>query len=227
MIITKKNQHKLDDIRIVEKINNINKTSEQKNLGIIFDKSLTFHQHHIYTLKSCYAIFHSLKHLKHKLSPKNKSIIIHSLIFSKLSYGNTITYPLNQYWTLKYNSLFRMCLSFIHGHYIHTADISNYKILTPENMYLCQLLNITFQALYNPKFPSYLKLNFQSKSTYTLRSQNHPLIEVPKPNAALTFQSSAATHYNKLPPFIRDITNYTLFKKHVKAHYLKQQSTIT
>ena len=225
MIIAKKNQQKIPDIINLQKIYDISKTKEQKNLGIVFDNLLTFHQHHISTLKSCYAIFHSLKHLKHKLSSTNKTIIIHSLVFSKLTYGNSITYPLSKGWTHKYNSLFRTCLSFIYGHYIHNSDVSNYNILIPKNMYKCQLLNIAFQALYNPSFPSYLKLNFQPKSSYPLRSEDHLLIAIPKINDYSNFQYLAATHFNNLPTSIRDLNSYSQFKKQTKNYFLKQQRT--
>jgi hypothetical protein len=222
LIIAKKHQHKLPEIMNLNEINGINKSTQQKNLGVTFDQQLTFHQHHLTNLKACYAIFHSLKHLKYKLSPTNKKTIIHSLIFSKLTYGNLITYPLNKFWTNKYNSLFKACLSFIQGHYIHSSDLFNHGILSPQNMYISHLLNTTFKALYNPSFPNYLKLNFQASSRFSLRSDDHPLVERPRINST-TFHSAAANHFNSLPSFIRDTNKFHLFKHLVKHHLLNQQ----
>ena len=93
-------------------------------------------------------------------------------------------------------------------------------------MYKCQLLNIAFNTLYNPSFPSYLKLNVQPKSSYLLRSEDHLSIAVPTINDGSKFQYLAANLFNNLPTNIRDINNYSHFKKQTKNYFLKQQRTI-
>jgi hypothetical protein len=231
LIIGKTNQLKLDVIKSetmiqIEPNISINRVQQQKNLGVIFDEKLTFFEHHTENIKSCYAILHTLKHLKNKLSVKNKTTIINSLIFSKLSFGDIITYPISSHWTLKYNRLFKASLSFIYGKYIHSSDIHNYNLLTPENMWKTHLLTFTFQALFNNDFPSHLKLLHQPSNNYSLRSQQHPLIINNYSKAPEDFQHIAATLYNSLPAIIRDISgssNIAHFKQSVKQHLLSKQ----
>ena len=103
LIIATKKLHNHTDVKNCNKIDSLNRCEhlQQKNLGVMFDENLNFNQHHTNTLKSCFGILHCFKHLKHQLSKNNKTILINSLIFSKLYYARLLltlliaTGPLN------------------------------------------------------------------------------------------------------------------------------------
>ena len=116
-------------------------------------------------------------------------------MFSKLTYRNLVTHPLNTHWTNRYNKLFKTCLSFIHGRFIPSSEMFNLGFLSPENMYKSHLLNTTYKSLYSPFFSPYLKLKIRSPSSFALKSDDHILIERPNslnPNLFHnTFQQSS------------------------------------
>ena len=147
-------------------INTINRVKEQKNLGVWFDDHLSFDSHHTQTLKTCYGTLHSLKHLKHRLSTKNKRILINSLILSKMYYGNLITHPLNSHWTAKYNTLFKTCLSFIHNRYIRSIEMNSLNFLNPHNTWKYNILTHTFKAIFHNNFPTHLKFSLKTSSSF-------------------------------------------------------------
>ena len=179
----------------------IRKVNQQKNLGIIFDEHLNLNSHHIQTLKSCYGILHSLSHLKKSLSKQNKTILINNLIFSKMYHGNVITHSLNSYWTKKYNSLFKTCLSFIHGKYIHSSDMNHCNILNPYHTWLHSILTLTFKAIFHSNSPLHLQLNLQTPSAFNLRSDG--CNRLPTVLLDKSFNSTASTLFNALPDSIR------------------------
>jgi hypothetical protein len=204
----------------------ISRVSEQKNLGIIFDDHLSFSLHHTQTLKSCYAILHSLKSLKHSLSITNKRILITSLIFNKLYYGNVITHPLNSYWSTKYNTLFKTSLSFIYNKFIHTSEMNSFKFLNPLNTWKLNILQLTFKSIYHKKFPSHLKLCTKPPSSFNLRSDS--AIHLPTLLADNSFPSTASTLFNALPSDIRNNSstqNIKQFSHTIKQLLLDSQNT--
>ena len=91
--------------------NSIYRTNSHKNLGVHFDQHLEFNNHHIQSLKSAYATLNSLHSLKYLLPTKSKLILIDSLIFSKATYANAITFPnISKSWLLKYHRLSNVVL---------------------------------------------------------------------------------------------------------------------
>jgi len=118
--------------------NSIYRTNSHKNLGVHFDQHLEFNNHHIQSLKSAYATLNFLHSLKYLLPTKSKLILIDSLIFSKATYANTITFPnISKSWLLKYHRLFKCCLSFAYNTYINF-------FLTLKSLTLYRVINIIF-----------------------------------------------------------------------------------
>jgi hypothetical protein len=223
LIIASNKHHNHIDLKNTNKIDSINRCLQQKNLGVLFDQSLNFYQHHTYTLKSCYGIIHSIKHLKHQLSKNNKSILINSLIFSKLYYACLVTHPLNNHWTSQYNRLFKTTMSFIHNRFIHSHEMFHLGFLTPHNTWLYYLVTTAFKALYHTEFPRFLQLQLHHSTAYNLRSNYHPSIQINSKIHHNTFQYLAAFHFNNLPSHLRDITDFDPFKRAVKTHLLNSQ----
>ena len=202
----------------------ISSTNSHKNLGVFFDNNLKFHQHHQYNLKTCYGILYHLNPLRNNLNSLQKTTLINSLILTKLHYADLITFPINNFWSTKYNKLFKTCLSFIHNQYFSTSSMSKLNHLTPTNMYKFHLLISAYKALYFPCRPHNLKLDLATPSTYNLRSQQAPIIASSKKNQ--TYNIQAAAIFNNLPVVIRHNQGHSLlkFKKDVKKHLLLLQS---
>ena len=139
---------------------------------------------------------------------------------------NLITHPLTSHWSNKYNRLYRTCLSFIFARHIHTYQMHQQGFLSIKNMYLSQLLNLTYKSLYLPEFPNYLKVKLQAQSRFSLRSDDHIQLETPFDDHKHPFQFTTSNQFNNLPPHIRDIQgiqHFNTFKKMVKTFLLEKQ----
>jgi hypothetical protein len=203
----------------------ISRTTCQKNLGVHFDQHLRFDTHHKQTLRSAYATIHSLNSLKHTLCTKVKLQLIDSLIFSKLTYANVVTFPTTKTWLSKYNKVFKTALSFAFNKYISTSDLPSINLLNITSRWKMSLLLLTHKSLYSPQFPSYLKLSLQTNQSHCLRSSSAPLIQLPKVKDD-TFADHASTLFNSLPANIRSIqgqSQFHLFKAQVKSYLLTHQ----
>jgi len=150
--------------------------------------------------------------------------LINSLIFSKLYYGNVITHPLNRHWSVKYNNLFKTCLSFIHNKYINSSQMNSYEFLNPLNTWKYNILTLAFKSIYHQNFPSYLKLKIQPPSSFNLRSDSS--VHLPNILLSNSFRSQASTLFNELPPHIRNDScnqNIKQFAKTIKTFLLHSQ----
>ena len=187
-----------------------------------------FENHHRHTISSAYATLRSLNSLKFSLSTKLKLQLVDSLIFSRLTYCNVVTYPVSKSWSSKYNKMFKTALSFAFNKYISTQDLSSINILNMESRWKLSLLSLAYKSLYFAHFPSYLALSLQNNPKYALRSSSSPLIVLPscKNN---TFQDNASAVFNSLPDVIRDIQgemNFSTFKNKVKSFLLASQQKL-
>ena len=65
-------------------------TETVKDLGVIFDKNLTFNEHVIKTVSSCMSTLGQISRVKHAFRRDILIIIINSLVFSKLYYCSSV-----------------------------------------------------------------------------------------------------------------------------------------
>ena len=87
---------------------------------------------------------------------------------------------------------------------------------------------LTFKSIY-ALCPSYISdlITIKSKSTCSLRSNDHLNMECPKGNmlptfGARTFHASAPELWNSLPAEIRDIKSLSIFKQRVKTNLFQR-----
>ena len=176
------------------------------------------------SLKSAFATLQTLKTLKYYLSPSVKLSLVNSLIFNRITYANTITFPsITKYWLHKYNTLFKACLSFVYNCYISSDDLHTFPILNFQSRYKLNLLCLTYKALYFSDFPDYLRIHLRPSSKYGLRSSDLPSIQN---TADSSFQDLAATAFNSLPADLRQIQeehNFIKFKKKLTCYLLDNQ----
>ena len=203
----------------------IERTNCHKNLGVYFDQHLNFNYHHSQTIRKAYAILRSLNTLKYNLSTDVKLKLIDSLIFSRLTYANVVTFPCTKFWLSKYNKVFKVALSFAFNTYISSNKACSINILNIESRWKLYLLTLVYKCLYFPQFPTYLNLLLKQKQSRNLRSSLAPLLAVHSTNYK-TFQDLATPLFNSLPIEIRLIqgaTNLNVFKIKVKSFLLTNQ----
>ena len=61
-----------------------------KDLGLTFDSSLTFHEHIVKTVSSCFSSLAQINRVKHVFDRLTLITIINTLVFSKLFYCSSV-----------------------------------------------------------------------------------------------------------------------------------------
>jgi len=83
---TAKNLRTIPDITIKFRDLDVLPVSEAKNLGLIFDRTLSWDAHVSEVTRRCYGILGGLSHLRGRLPPAVISALINSLVFSQIRY---------------------------------------------------------------------------------------------------------------------------------------------
>ena len=86
-------QHVLNPIITFEG-SQISPSSSARNLGVIFDPNLLFHDHISSICKSSFFLIRMLRNIRHCLDLHCATILANSLVTSKLDYCNSLLYGL-------------------------------------------------------------------------------------------------------------------------------------
>ena len=167
--------------------NEIQFSSTVKNLGVIFDESLSFLQH----IKACRKTsFYTLKNLSHLRSYFNRSnfeTLIHAFITSKLDYCNSLftSLPATTIQLLKSIQNYSARLILHRGLYSHaTPLLFELHWLPVEDRITFKTLLITYKVVHH-SVPVYLVSQLKFKTNpRNLRHHDHLLLEIPRSHSA-------------------------------------------
>ena len=81
---------KIPEFRLTLSGKDLEPTETVKDLGVIFDKNLTFNDHIIKTVSSCMSALGQIGCVKHAFRKDLLIMIINSLVFSKLYYCSSV-----------------------------------------------------------------------------------------------------------------------------------------
>ena len=79
-----------------------------KDLGVTFDKNLTFNEHIVKTVSSCMSALQQISRVKHAFRREVLTKIINSLVFSKLYYCSTVWANTTHLLTLRNYKAFKI-----------------------------------------------------------------------------------------------------------------------
>lgn len=196
-----------------------------RNLGVIFDRNLTFSKHIKRLVQSSYLQLRNISKIRHILSFKDLERIIHVFISSRLDYCNGLFTCLNQgtmaQLQLVQNSAARLLTRTKKREHI-TPVLASLHWLPIKFRVDFKLLVLTFQALKGDA-PEYLTdLLVPYSNSRTLRSSGQGLLVVPrtkrKRKGDCAFAVRAPLLWNNLPLEIRLVESLSLFKKRLKTH---------
>ena len=195
-----------------------------KNLGCWLDNTLSMDTHAQAIVRSCYFQLRKIQHIRQYLSDDALRTIIHSLVISKLDYGNALLAGAPKTVTNKLQRVQHMAARVVAGlrkrdhitdtmcrlHWLPVRDRIQFKVLL-----------LTFKALNNlaPEYMSEL-LTIYTPSR-SLRSTNQPTrLLVPRTNRVTyswCFYAIAPTLWNNLPDNLKKCTSVAMFKCMLKT----------
>lgn len=206
-------------------------SSKVRDLGVIFDKSLTFDDHISSVCKSTHFYLRSIGKLRNLLSREATAQLIHALITTRIDYCNSLLYniPKNKLQRLQriQNQAARILTRSRRAIHI-TPVLVNLHWLKVEQRIVFKILILTFKA-YHGTAPSYLcdlvVRKGKSRITRITRAVDDNLLIVPPLSKSCadsflerSFAYAAPTEWNALTTDIRFSSTLAIFKSRVKTH---------
>ena len=205
-------------------------SSDVKNLGVYVDTCLDWRKQVAAVSQRVTGTLRSLYRLKNVLPSHIKKMLVQSLIFPIIDYGDVCYYDLNADLLNKLDRLLNNCIRFVFNlrKYDHVSEHrSTLKWLPIRQRRALRALTTLFSLLNNPTSPSYLTSSFQflcSAHSKNLRSSNNRLLRCPSHRSGFlksSFLVQAVFLWNELPRNIRTVTSRFTFKLKVREHLHK------
>ena len=198
-----------------------------KDLGVTFDKNLTFNEHTINLVSSCTSALAQISRVKHIF--KNELItIINALVFSKLYYCSSVwsNTTLSNIQKLQKVQNFAVRIVSNKRKYDHiTPALKNLKWLPVQQQLFYRDAILAFKCM-TGLAPNYLSSNFVSRGEISKRTtRNSNLLNIPLLRTKTGQRSSTyriVKIWNDLPSEIKLAKNVKDFKSKLKRHFLQE-----
>ena len=204
-------------------------STSARNIGVIFDESLSLENQILSVCKTCFFHIHNIWKIRKYLSRNACETLVHALISSKLDFCNSLLYGLPNASLKKLqhvqNAAARL-VTFSRKQEHITPILCDLHWLPVEQRIVFKILLLTFKILHN-QTPSYL---FDLVQPYvpsrSLRSKSQNLLTKPNYNlnhyGKRAFSTAAPELWNSLPQNIRSSISLSQFKCEVKTWLFKQ-----
>ena len=199
-----------------------------RNLGIIFDDTLSMKEQINAVVKSCNIQLRSIGNIRKYLSSEAATNLIHAFITSRLDNGNSLLFGLPDYLIEKLQRIQNNAARILTraAKYEHiTPVLQDLHWLPVESRIKFKILLLTFKCL-NSLAPEYLSelLNIYQPSR-PLRSSNNLNLDVPptrlKSYGDRSFSKASPLLWNPLPIEIKSSSSLQTFKRKLKHHLFK------
>jgi len=189
-------------------------SSSVRNLGIIFDKNLTFADHITQLSRTCYMHIRDLRRLRPILDYKTACTIATSIVHSKLDYCNSLFYNIDssqikRLQTIQ-NALARAVTKTPKHHHITPVLKSLHWLKVPQRIHY-KIVSLTYNALQTSQ-PSYIRQLVTIQSPGSTRSSAYLSLSRPPVSSSLKFCNrsliyAAPALWNELPKDLRQFAH--------------------
>ena len=208
--------------------NEIHSAESVKNLGIYLDKHLTMKKQIDSVVKSCNYHIRSIGNIRKFISDDVCKILVHSLVTSRLDYGNALLSGLPQALIGRLQRVQNCAARLVTRTRLHehiTPILQNLHWLPIYYRSQFKILLYTYKT-FNDSAPVYIRDQLQKyQPSRSLRSQSKSLLVVPKVRSSTyenrRFDRCAATLWNNLPDGVKRTSKIHNFKKLLKTFLFK------
>lgn len=201
-----------------------------KNLGVVFDDTMSFEQHNCEKIGRMYGALNRVNHVRKFLPENIKRDISCAIIDPIISYGNVISFGWGAHGTNGTEARIKVAdndkIRFVYN-LKRDAHISEYRermhALTPEERARFDSFVMIRKGLLG-NLPAYLNTMFETRESITRNSGN---LNVRKPRSAFDkrmFTYAANDGYNKIPREIKNITSIAKFKRELKKFMIDNRN---
>lgn len=205
---------------------NINASDSVRNLGVIFDSTLSLNKHISSVTKICHNTIRLIRQIRPSLDKNSAVLLGNALVISKLDFCNSLYYglPKSSIYKLQLvqNSLARLVMPSTKKYDHISPVLRELHWLPVEQRIKYKIALLTFKTLNNSS-PSYLlELLTPSRSVCNVRSNNKSLLTVPRIFSTAgqrSFSYGAPYLWNSLPFDLRCCKNINTFRSKLKTHF--------
>lgn len=205
-------------------------SSQARNIGVLFDSTLSMLPHVNNTVKLAFFQLRNIAKIRSYLSLACTEKLIHAFVTSKIDHCNSLLFGLPATLTDKLQSVLNSAarlttLTKKHDHITPVLFNLHWLPITFRIKY--KIILLTFKALHDLA-PNYLqdiitlhipKRNLRSSSKFLLSSKTYNL----KSYGLRSFSVAAPLLWNSLPSSIRNNHNLSSFKNELKTHLFEQE----
>ena len=218
-------QLSMDGIRIGDSI--IQPSGVARNIGAIFDKTMSMKDHILSICRSCYCHIRNIGKVRRFLTKDAASTLIHAFVSSKLDHLNALLYGVPQYLLYKLqkiqNNSARIVMKTKSREHI-TPVLKGLHWLPIAERIIYKINLTTFKAL-NGFAPGYVRdLLRPYTPSRALRSLNASFLRKPRCRTKAGERSYAicGPHlWNRLPRNLRESVDLDRFKLDLKSHLFR------
>ena len=199
-----------------------------RNVGVIFDNTMTMVPHIDSTCKSAFYHLRNIARIRKFISLKTTETLVHAFVNSKLDYCNSLAYGLPKYLLQKLQYVQNAAARLITGIRKHdhiTPILMDLHWLPVNERIQLKILLLTFKSLNGPA-PVYIDEMIQRDvPNRKLRSSSAFLLKQNKWNLKSygfrTFTVAAPFLWNSLPLEVKSSPSLNIFKSKLKTHLFK------
>ena len=198
----------------------INPSTHARNIGTIFDTTMSMLPHVNNVCKSAFYHLHTISRIRKYLSTQTTEILIHAFITSKLDHCNSLLHKVPKNVIKKLQSCQtdhtrdHITPILLHLYWLPVSERMKFKILLLTIKALHQQSPTHIQDLITYYLPS---RSLRSSSMLSLNPVSFNL----KNYRSRAFSVSAPELRNKLPDHIRSCENLSLLKHKLKTHLFR------
>ena len=202
----------------------IRPSDQVRNLGVIFDSSLTMEQHITSVSKAACISIRNLGRIRKHVNQQVAELLVHAFVTARLDMCNSILTGLSQHQVLRLQRLQNMAARVVTlvRKRVHISPILRDLHWLPINQRITFKLGVlVFKAL-NSKSPSYIsELLTKHRPARSLRSADQALLTETLSRTAWgdrAFYSSGPKVWNSLPQSIRNAESLSAFTSALKTY---------
>ena len=230
VIGTKQNLRSLQPVTVNVMGTSINESATVKNLGVTFDKNLTFTDHVTDVARRCTGVLSGLSHCRHALPRETLTTLVQALAVSTIRYCISVYGVCGVTQRARVQRLLNFGARVISGRrkYDHISDVMKaLQWLSAENMWRYHSLTMLKRMLHSGQ-PELLSSEVVTRgSVHGRNTRQANSIETPAirtESGRRRFLYSAVTEFNTLPQELRDPgMGPRQFGAQCRAHLLKVQ----
>ena len=188
----------------------VRESPTMRNLGVVFDKNLSWDSHVSALVKKCNGILIGLSHVRHQIPPSLLPIIVDALVISHVRYCLTVFGNGSEKNMQRLQKILNFGLRAVSGRrkFDHISDVRDeLGWLTARQLYELQSLNLLhkIRTTEEPQaLASRLSTNSEFRSRNTRQDADLALPRVRTEAGKRRFLYSIAQRYNELPLDLRE-----------------------